>query len=117
MPFNAGSYPPESLSQDQLYEQFAIDRPARIIFVGHHLSTKNSMRCLLRSISLYGAELDVSAHVEMPDNFFLEILGIHDEIGCTLIRRDKDKVTIGFNMLINPEFLHHVIRLSFEVSH
>lgn len=117
MPLNAGPYPPKSVTQDQLYEQFVIDRPARIILVGHHLSTNNSLRCLMHSISLYGAELDVSANIEIPDNFFLEILGIHDEIGCTLIRRDKEKVTIGFNMLINPEFLHHVIRLSFEVSH
>ena len=116
MPLNAGPYPPKSVRQDQLYEQFDIDRPARIIFVGHHLSTKNSLRCLLRRISLYGAELDVSPNVEVPDNFFLEILGIHDEIGCTLIQREAEKVTIGFNMLVNAEFLHHVIRLSFEVS-
>ena len=109
-------HPPKSFSQDQLYEQFVIDRPARIIFVGHHLSTKNSLRCILRRMSLYGAELDVSPNVEVPDNFFLEILGIHDEIGCTLIRREEEKMTIGFNMLVNAEFLHHVIRLSFEVS-
>ena len=51
----------------------------------------------------------------VPSNFFLEILGIHDEIGCTLIRREEEKVTVGFNMLIDAEFLHHVVRLSFEL--
>ena len=70
----------------------------------------------MRTISLYGAELDVSADLEMPVNFYLEILGIRDEIGCTLIRREEEKVTIGFNMLIDAEFLHHVRRLSFETS-
>ena len=33
-----------------------------------------------------------------PENFFLEILGIHDEIGCTLMRRHEEIVTVGFNL-------------------
>jgi hypothetical protein len=102
---------------DDTFEKFPIDRPGRIIFVGHHLSTKTSFRCLIRRMSLAGAELEVSPHQPVPNNFFLEILGIHDEIGCTLIRREEEKVTVGFNMLLDPEFLHHVIRLSFETSH
>lgn len=104
-------------NRDQAFEKFLIDRPAKIVFVGHHLSTKTYFRCLVRTISLYGAELDLSPHLPVPHNFFLEILGIHDEIGCTLIRREGEKVTIGFNMLIDAEFMHHVIRLSFETSH
>ncbi|MCM2474056.1 hypothetical protein HGO38_11290 [Rhizobium sp. CG5] len=104
------------IPQDQIYEKFAIDRPGKIIFVGHHLSTKSSLRCLIRKISLYGADLEVSPHVPIPNHFFLEILGIHDEIGCTYIRREAERVTVGFNMLIDPEFLHHVVRLSFELS-
>jgi hypothetical protein len=106
-----------TIPQDKVYEKFRIDRPGKIIFVGHHLSTKTSLRCLIRSISLHGAELEVSPHLPMPNHFFLEILGIHDEIGCTVIRREAEKLTIGFNMLIDPEFLHHVVRLSFELSH
>ncbi|GEO84462.1 MULTISPECIES: hypothetical protein [Alphaproteobacteria] len=105
----------QSIPQDQVYEKFTIDRPGKIIFVGHRLSTKSNLRCLIHSISLHGAELEVSPHVPVPSNFFLEILGIHDEIGCTLIRREEEKVTIGFNMLIDAEFLHHVVRLSFEL--
>ncbi|MHA7970416.1 hypothetical protein [Rhizobium terricola] len=105
----------QNIPQDQIYEKFTIDRPGKIIFVGHHLSTKNNLRCLIRTISLYGAEVEVSPHVPVPANFFLEILGIRDEIGCTLIRREAERVTVGFNMLIDPEFLHHVVRLSFEL--
>jgi hypothetical protein len=103
--------------RDLVFEKFRIDRPGKIVFVGHHLSMARSQRCLIRTISLYGAELDVSPHVQVPANFFLEILGIHDDIGCTLIRREAEKLTVGFNMLIDPEFLHHVVRLSFETSH
>ncbi|RON76647.1 hypothetical protein [Pseudomonas fluorescens] len=106
----------QNVLQDEKYEKFPIDRPGKITFIGHHLSAKDTMRCLVRSISLYGAELDVSPELEMPTNFYLEILGIRDEIGCTLIRREEEKVTIGFNMLIDAEFLHHVRRLSFETS-
>jgi hypothetical protein len=105
------------IPRDQIFEKFRVDRPGKIVFVGHHLSTKMSQRCLIRSISLYGAELDVSPHVMVPSNFYLQILGIHDEIGCTVIRRESEKLTIGFNMLIDREFLHHVVRLSFETSH
>ena len=101
-------------SPDKAFESYRLDRPGKIIMVGHHLSTKNHIRCLIKKISLYGAEVEVSPFVELPKNFFLEILGIHDEIGCTLIRRQEEKATIGFNMLINAEFLHHVLRLDFE---
>ncbi|MDQ0423085.1 hypothetical protein J2045_004137 [Peteryoungia aggregata LMG 23059] len=105
------------IPRDQIFEKFRVDRPGKIVFVGHHLSMKMSQRCLIRTISLYGAELDVSPHVTVPSNFYLQILGIHDEIGCTVIRRKAEKLTIGFNMLIDAEFLHHVVRLAFETSH
>jgi hypothetical protein len=107
----------QSIPRDKVFEKFEIDRPGKIIFVGHHLSTKTHFRCLVRKISLYGAELDVSPHLPVPKNFFLEILGVRDDIGCTVIRREAEKVTVGFNMLIDSEFLHHVIKLSFVTSH
>jgi hypothetical protein len=101
----------------RVFEKFSIDRPGKIVLVEHHLSTKTSIRCLIRTMSLQGAEIEVSPNVAVPSHFFLAILGIRDEIGCTVMAREEEKVTVGFNMLINPEFLHHVIRLSFETSH
>ncbi|PZM17038.1 hypothetical protein [Rhizobium tubonense] len=101
---------------DRALEEFVVDRPGSIIFVGHHLSTGTQVRCLIRTISLGGAVLEIGEGLEVPNNFFLEILGIHDEIGCTLVKREGSAVTVGFNMLIDPEFLHHVIRLNFEAS-
>ncbi len=118
MPFtNVHNLTDDNTPLEQAFEKFTVDRPGRIIFVGHHLSTKTSFRCLIRRISLAGAEIEISPHLPVPTNFFLEILGIHDEIGCTLVRREEEKVAVGFNMLIDAEFLHHVIRLSFETSH
>jgi hypothetical protein len=101
----------------RVFEKFNVDRPGKIVLVEHHLSTKTSIRCLIRTISLQGAEIEVSPNVLVPTNFFLAILGIRDEIGCTVMAREEEKVIVGFNMLINPEFLHHVIRLNFETSH
>ncbi|MGV1751612.1 hypothetical protein [Agrobacterium sp. CG674] len=106
----------DAVPHDQMYEKFLVDRPGKITFIGHHLSARNTMRCLIRNISLYGADLEVSPHLDLPTNFYLEVLGIRDEIGCTLIRREEEKATIGFNMLIDTEFLHHVRRLSFEMT-
>lgn len=96
---------------DKAFEMYRLDRAGKIILIGHHLSTSTYVRCLIRGISLYGAELEVSPVVQLPKNFFLEILGVHDEIGCTLMRRHEEKVSVGFNMLIAPEFLTHVLKL------
>ncbi|WP_086996637.1 hypothetical protein [Rhizobium sullae] len=102
--------------QEKSYRDFSLDRPGKIIFVGHHLSTGTQVRCLIRTINLAGAVLEVSPTIEVPNHFFLEILGIRDEIGSTVVKREGELVTISFNMLINAEFLHHVLRLSFEAD-
>lgn len=99
---------------EELYDKFAIDRPGKITFVGHRLSLSNSVRCVVRKISQYGAQLEISSKIDLPAHFFLEIVGIRDEIGCTVSKREGEIVTVGFNMLIDPEFLHHVRKLSFE---
>jgi len=106
----------DAVPQDEMYEKYSVDRPGKITFIGHHLSAKNTMRCLIRNISLYGADIEVSPHLDLPSNFYLEVLGIRDEIGCTLIRREVEQATVGFNMLIDAEFLHHIRRLSFETA-
>jgi hypothetical protein len=102
---------------ERALEEFTVDRPGNIMLVGHHLSTSQQIRCLIRTISLSGAIIEVSPSIDVPNNFFLEILGIRDEIGATLMKREGAIATISFNMLLNPEFLHHVLRLDFEVSH
>ena len=97
-------------------EEFVADRPATIVSIGHHLATTMQLHCLVRTISRGGAVLDISPSHEIPSHFFLEILGIRDEIGCTLVRREGERATISFNMLIDPDFLHHVLRLGAEAK-
>jgi len=101
---------------ERALEEFVVDRPGNIISIGHHLTTTMQVRCVVRTISLSGAVLEVNKGLDIPQNFFLEILGIHDEIGCTLLKRNGTVVTVCFNMLISPDFLHHVQRLNFEES-
>lgn len=101
---------------DKAFEMYRLDLPGKIILIGHHLSTANHVRCLIRGISLYGAELEVPPAAQFPKNFFLEILGIRDEIGCTLMRRQEEKLSVGFNMLIAPEFLTHVLKLGQDAN-
>lgn len=101
---------------DRTLQEFVVDRPGNIILVGHHLSTSTQARCVIRSMSQSGAVLNVGTGFDVPAHFFLEILGLRDEIGCTLVKREGAEVTISFNMLINPEFLHHVLRLGFETN-
>ncbi len=99
------------------FQNYETHIPGRIIMVGHHLSAKTQIRCIVKSISLYGAVLEVSPHLSFPNNFFLEILGIRDEIGCTVVTREEEIVTIGFNMLLAEEFLLHVLRRGHETTH
>lgn len=99
----------------QNYKQFVVDHPGMITVIGHHLKTSTA-RCFIRGMSVAGAVVEVDTSFEVPTHFFLEILGIKDEIGCTLISRQGELVTLSFNMLINEEFLHHVLRLAFEMN-
>lgn len=115
MLLNIGDLNKEQLEHpEKAYPSFDVDRPGHILFIGHHLTTDNGPRCLIRRISLYGADLEVAPSVDLPKHFYLEILGIQDEIGCTLMRREGAQVQVAFNMLIDAEFLHHVRRLAFE---
>jgi hypothetical protein len=101
---------------DRTLQEFAVNQPGNIILVGHHLSTSTQARCTIRTMSQSGATLDVGTGFDVPNHFFLEILGLRDEIGCTLVKREGSQVRISFNMLINAEFLHHVLRLGFEAE-
>lgn len=103
-----------NLFHDPALPDFHVDRPGKLILVGRHLSTSTQARCLIRTMSRSGATLHVGTGFDVPNHFFLEILGLNDEIGCTLIKREGTDVTISFNMLINAEFLHHVQRLAFD---
>ncbi|MDX3927378.1 MAG: hypothetical protein QHC90_16435 [Shinella sp.] len=87
-----------------------IERPGRIIPVGRHLSASTYFNCLILSISSAGAVLSVNKAIELPENFYLEILGVRDEIGCTEFKRDGEEVVVRFNMFLDPDFLGMVVK-------
>lgn len=91
------------------FVQYRIDRPGYIIPVGHHLSAAMRYTCLIRSISSAGAVLSVNRALAFPENFYLEIDGIRDEIGCTEFKRDGEELVVRFNMFLDADFLNLVV--------
>ncbi|WP_275789952.1 PilZ domain-containing protein [Pararhizobium gei] len=96
------------------YKHYYIERPCRILVIGEHLKTKTTYRCLLRHISIGGAMLDINAAVMLPKNFFLEIEGFREEIGCSQVHRYGSELGVRFNMQLASEFLSRLIRLDFK---
>lgn len=96
----------------EVFRTHLIDRPGRLLFIGHHLTRRDSVRCLVRQISRQGAVLEVSPFLPVADNFFLVIQGSDDEIGCSLIRREDERVHVAFNMLISNSYLYFLRRLA-----
>ncbi|QRM54801.1 hypothetical protein [Sinorhizobium sp. BG8] len=90
------------------FVQYRIERPGHIIPIGHHLRSSTVYNCLIMSISCAGAVLNVNRNLELPENFYLEIHGVRDEIGCTEFRRDREELVVRFNMFLDAEFLRRV---------
>ena len=90
------------------FVQYRIERPGFIIPIGHHLSTALRYTCLIRSISSAGAVLSINKTLTLPENFYLEIHGIRDEIPCTEFKRDGEELVVRFNMFLDADFLNMV---------
>lgn len=91
------------------FVQHRIDRPSHIIPVGHHLSAATEFACIVHTISSAGAVITLGGRVELPENFFLRIGGMQDEIGCTQIRRVGDERVVRFNMFLDADYLKLVM--------
>lgn len=96
---------------DYCYEQHSVNIPCSIVTIGHHLKAGKQFQTVLRKISFSGAILDATEEMVLEDNFFLEIDGIHDEIGATKVLQNWHALSIQFNMLLNEQFLDHVLHL------
>jgi hypothetical protein len=64
----------------------------------------------VRHISRQGADLEVSPFLPVADSFSIVIHGTDEEIGCTLIRREDERVHVAFNMLISNSYLYFLRR-------
>lgn len=87
------------------FVQYRLDKPGRIVAVGHRLSATATYPCVIRSISSAGAVLTISGEIPLPENFYLEVDGIRDEIPCTEFKRHGDELIVRFNMFLDPDFL------------
>jgi hypothetical protein len=91
------------------FVQYRLERPGFITPIGHHLSTANRYTCLISSISSAGALLSINKALTLPENFYLEILGIRDEIPCTEFKREGSELVVRFNMFLDGDFLNLVL--------
>ncbi|MBN9053364.1 MAG: hypothetical protein BGO06_19265 [Shinella sp. 65-6] len=91
------------------FVQYRLDKPGYITPIGHHLSTALRYTCLIRSISSAGAVISINKTLTLPENFYLEIHGIRDEIPCTEFKRDGEEMTVRFNMHLDVDFLNLVL--------
>jgi hypothetical protein len=64
---------------------------------------------LIESISCGGALLNFSPYIDLPRNFFLVIMGSSEEIGSTMVRREKDRMMIKFNMFLDAGYLQTIV--------
>lgn len=97
---------------ENCYEHHSVNLPCTLVMIGHHLKAGNQFQTVLRNISFSGALLDLNGNMNVEDNFFLEIDGIRDEIGCTKVSQNWHGITVQFNMLLNDQFLDHVLYLA-----
>ena len=91
------------------FVQHRLDRPGFVTPIGHHLSTALRYTCLIRSISSAGAVLSINRTLTLPENFYLEIDGVRDEIPCTEFKRDGEALVVRFNMFLDVDFLNMVL--------
>jgi hypothetical protein len=91
------------------FERFAIDLPGRIFMTGHHFHISDAV-CAISDISCGGALLKVSPDTAISTHFFLQIKGMRDEIGCTMVSRTLELISTNFNMLLNEDFLHAILK-------
>lgn len=97
-----------------VYKHYFIERPCRILVITDHLSARTFHRAVLRHISLCGAMLDMSPAISLPPQFFLQINGFDEEIGCTAVLRHDVHLGVRFNMLLQQAFLSQLIRVDFR---
>ncbi len=98
------------------FVQYRIDKPGFVTPIGHHLSTAQRYTCLIRSISSAGAVLSINKTLTLPENFYLEIHGVRDEIPCTEFKRDGEEMVVRFNMFLDPDFLNVVLGRQVETQ-
>lgn len=98
---------------EQRWEQFYVQRPARIIAVRPCLTGISMRSCEIVDISQGGAGFVVSTTAGLPLHYYLNILGLAYRIGCAEVFRNGTRVGVRFINKIDPETLSKIVRADF----
>ena len=101
---------------DQRWEQFQVNRPARIIAVRPCLTGMSLRSAEILDISHGGATFLVSSTAGLPKHYYLNILGLAYRIGCAEIYRHHERIGVRFINLIEPDVLRKVVRADFMIG-
>lgn len=97
------------------FERFPVNLPARIFMIGHHLKTQE-VTCMMEDISCSGARLKLEQTAAIPTTFYLNIVGMRDEIGCALVSRGNDHISLKFNMLLSEDVLSMILKRNVQLK-
>lgn len=97
------------------FERFPVNLSARILMVGHHLKIQEAA-CTIEDISCSGAKLKIDRTAAIPMTFFLNIVGMHDEIGCAVVARGRDHISLKFNTLLSEDVLSMILKRNVQLK-
>ena len=72
-------------------------------------ASRSNFHDVAEALSRAGAVLSINKTLTLPENFYLEIHGIRDEIPCTEFKRDGEELVVRFNMFLDVDFLNMVL--------
>ncbi|MCK1521224.1 MULTISPECIES: PilZ domain-containing protein [unclassified Bradyrhizobium] len=57
---------------------------------------RSKANCLIRSISVYGAALDIAGNEKIPDEFALTVMPDGDPRRCSVVWRKEKRIAVAF---------------------
>jgi hypothetical protein len=71
-------------------------RSTNVVRLGSISFGRSSKVCTIRSISAYGAALDVAANEKIPDEFVLTVIPEGSPRRCAVVWRNEKRVAVAF---------------------
>jgi hypothetical protein len=106
----------KSAVYDIRWEEFNVNRPARIMAVRPCLTGVSMRSAEILDISQGGATFLVSTTAGLPKHYYLNILGLAYRIGCAEVYRHHERIGVRFINLMDPDILRKVVRADFMIG-
>lgn len=115
---NRSSYLKHLKSQmyEQKWKRFPVSRAARIIAVKPCLTETFVRRAEVSEISQGGATLSIHFDQDLPQHYYLQLVGLDHRIACAEIFRRKDFTEVAFIDVIPPHVLSRIVRADFHLG-